>query len=69
MCVFSAMNNLEDISMDEEYGDIVGYTKQELEDCFDDVVRDVFERLKLGREEILARLKNYYDGFSFDGII
>ena len=27
MGVFSALNNLEDISMDEHYGDIVGYTQ------------------------------------------
>ena len=66
--VFSAMNNLNDISSDERYGDIVGYTQQELEDCFDDGITDVAERLKFSREEIFARLKNYYDGFSFDGV-
>ena len=32
--VFSAMNNLEDISMDRQYGDIVGYTQDELEKTF-----------------------------------
>lgn len=30
MGVFSAMNNLNDIVMDEQYGDVVGYTQQEL---------------------------------------
>ena len=60
MGVFSAMN--------KRYGDIVGYTQQELEDCFGDMIREVSERLKLSREEILAHLKDYYDGFSFDGV-
>ena len=32
--IFSGLNNLDDISMSEEYGDIVGYTQQELEDNF-----------------------------------
>ena len=32
--VFSAMNNLQDISMDWRYGDIVGYTQTELEENF-----------------------------------
>ncbi len=66
--VFSAMNNLNDISSDERYGDIVGYTQQELEDCFDDRITNVSERLEFSREEIFARLKYYYDGFSFDGV-
>ena len=30
--VFSAMNNFNDISMDEQYGDIVGYIQRELKD-------------------------------------
>lgn len=68
MGVFSAMNNLNDISMDERYGDLVGYTQQELEDCFGDILIEIASRLKLSREEILARLKDYYDGFSFDGL-
>lgn len=68
MGVFSAMNNLEDISMDKQYGDIAGYTQQELEYSFGDWITDVAERTKLNRNEILARLKNYYDGFSFDGV-
>ena len=32
--VFSAMNNLDDISMDWQFGDIVGYTQEELEADF-----------------------------------
>ena len=34
--VFSCLNNLKDISMLEEYSDIVGYTQQELENYFVD---------------------------------
>lgn len=65
--VFSAMNNLEDISMDKRYGDIAGYTQQELELFFNDWLHSVASELKISLEEILARLKNYYDGFCFDG--
>ena len=32
--VFSGLNNLQDISMKEEYSDIVGYTQKELEENF-----------------------------------
>ncbi|MBQ7193123.1 MAG: AAA family ATPase [Synergistaceae bacterium] len=65
--VFSAMNNLLDISMMENYGDIAGYTQQELEYYFDGWLKLNAEREKFSQEEILARLKNYYDGFCFNG--
>lgn len=67
--VFSALNNLEDISMDTRYGDVAGYTQQELEFFFNDWLIKVASDLKIGRDEILRRMKNYYDGFSFDGAI
>ena len=66
--VFSAMNNLEDISMDKRYGDIAGYTQQELELFFDEWLNATATDMDISREEILARLKNYYDGFCFDGV-
>lgn len=67
--VFSAMNNLEDISMDKRYGDIAGYTQQELELFFYDWLNSAASEMGINRDEILARLKNYYDGFCFDGVI
>ena len=66
--VFSALNNLEDISMDKRYGDIAGYTQQELELFFNDWLIAVASDLKISLDEMLMRMKNYYDGFSFDGI-
>ena len=65
--VFSAMNNLEDISMDRSYGDIAGYTQSELEKYFSEWLENAAEKMKLTHEELLENLKNYYDGFSFDG--
>lgn len=67
MGVFSAMNNLFDISMTEQYGDIVGYTQEELEYYFQDWIKATAEKKKISRDDLLLRLKNYYDGFSFDG--
>ena len=66
--VFSAMNNLNDISMDESFGDIVGYTQKELEENFSGWIDAAAERMKLSHEGLLARLKDYYDGFCFDGV-
>ena len=66
--VFSAMNNLNDISMDEAYGDIVGYTQLELEENFSDWIDATAKKSKLKREKLLKQMKDYYDGFCFDGI-
>lgn len=68
MGIFSAMNNLMDISMDAHYGGVTGYTQNELESCFADRITDWAEYKNLSREELLVRLKDYYDGFSFDGV-
>ena len=65
--VFSAMNNLEDISMDRQYGDIVGYTQDELQENFSAWIDSAADRMNLSRVEFLDRLKDYYDGFCFDG--
>ena len=67
--VFSTLNNLEDISMNEQYGDIVGYTQQELEQYFAVRIENAGAKLNITSEDLLSRLKDYYDGFSFDGRI
>ena len=67
--IFSSLNNLDDISMSEEYGDIVGYTQQELKDNFVDWFEKPMKKHSLNREELLATIEEYYDGFSFDGIV
>ena len=66
--VFSCLNNLDDISMSEEYGDIVGYTQQELEDNFSDWIEITAQRKSMSKKDLLDKIKKYYDGFSFDGI-
>ena len=65
--VFSAMNNLMDISMDWRYGDIVGYTQDELEEKLTVWIDCAADRMRMNRAGLLNRLKDYYDGFCFDG--
>lgn len=65
--VFSAMNNLMDISLDQEYGDITGYTQDELKFYFRDWIDSASQKMKISPDSLIVRLKDYYDGFSFDG--
>jgi hypothetical protein len=55
--LFSGLNQLEDISLNKDYGNICGYTQQELETYFKDYLKD------LDIEEI----KDWYNGYSFLG--
>ena len=66
--ILSGFNNLNDISMDKKYADIVGYTQQELEDNFGEWIENSEKELSMSREELLDKIKEYYDGFSFDGV-
>ena len=71
--IFSGFNNLKDKSFDPIYGTIVGYTQEELEFYFKAYLENA--ALALNQEEntdkytydlILQKIKENYDGFSFD---
>ena len=66
--VFSAMNNLTDISMVPEYATMLGYTDGELLMYFEGHIREVAVRMGITFETLLDEIKDYYDGFSFDGV-
>ena len=64
--VFSDLNNLDDISMDERYIEICGITEQEIHDCFDDDVAALGQKYNITKEECYARLKKRYNGYHFE---
>ena len=61
MSIFSELNNITNVSMDEEYAGICGITKEEL---VTQMSADV-DTLGKTREETLAALREYYDGYHF----
>ncbi len=63
--IFSDLNNLSDISLEEEYAAICGFTQQELEDCYGPEIDALAKRRKMGREKCLQVLKSMYDGYRF----
>lgn len=64
--VFSDLNNLDDISMDERYIEICGITEQEIHDRFDDDVAALGQKYNITKEECYARLKKRYNGYHFE---
>jgi hypothetical protein len=67
MGVFSAMNNLLDISMMGKYATMLGYTKNELLSNFGGHIDATGVELGKSRDELITDIRDYYDGFSFDG--
>ena len=65
--IFSEMNNLNDITVDVEYGTLLGYTEEELVRYFGGYIAQAAEVLELPSEELLARMRERYDGYCFDG--
>ena len=67
MGVFSAMNNIKDISILPEYGAMCGYTHEEMLRYFDAYIDETARHLELDRQSLLDKVRDYYDGFCFDG--
>ena len=63
--VFSDLNNLNDISMDESYAELCGITEAELRAGFGGYVERMARMNGLTLEETFARLKASYDGYHF----
>lgn len=64
--MFSELKGLADISLDPEYGSIVGFTTQELKDYFSGYIEEAAKQLGTKPEALLQRLVGYYDGYCFE---
>ncbi len=65
LSIFSELNNIVNISMDEPYAAICGITGEEMLTQMSDDLDILAERIKVPRNEAIARLKNNYDGYHF----
>ena len=68
LSIFSAMNNLVDLSMKEEFAGAFGYTDEELDEYFGEGIDEYLEanpgKYK-SREVFREKIKSYYDGYRF----
>ena len=68
LSIFSAMNNLVDLSMDKEFAVAFGYTDEELEEYFGEGIDEYLEAnpgVYESREEFREKIRDYYDGYRF----
>ncbi len=64
--VFSDLNNLEDISMNNQYADLCGISEEDLYTCFDGSIHELASAIGLSYEETCAKLREQYDGYHFN---
>ena len=63
--VFSDLNNVEDISMLEQYVSICGITEEELTENFDDEMAQLAQNYGISKEEAYHEVQERYDGYHF----
>ena len=65
LSIFSELNNIKNVSMDEPYAGICGITKEEMLTQMSDDINALAGHLELSREETIQELKDHYDGYHF----
>ena len=65
LSIFSELNNIKNVSMDEPYAGVCGITEDELLGQMGGDIDELSGKLRLSREETIAELKNHYDGYHF----
>ncbi len=64
--IFSAFNNLLDISLNPAYGALLGYTESEIDTYFKEYLEDAAKVLNTTYEDVSKNLKEHYDGYCFE---
>ena len=65
LSIFSELNNIENISMDEPYAAICGISEDEISSQMEEDVDRLAKNLEVTPEEALMKLKENYDGYHF----
>ena len=65
LSVFSALNNLTDLTMDERYATLLGYTDEELEANFSKTLHRHAEVMGLSYEDYREKLRWWFNGYRF----
>jgi hypothetical protein len=63
--IFSGINNLNDISLDAEAAQLLGYTHNELQTYFSNYIQEIALEKNQSPEAILSDMERWYDGYRF----
>ena len=65
LSIFSELNNIKNISMEELYAGICGITEMEMKTQIHDGLMEFSARLQMSSDKALEALKEHYDGYHF----
>jgi len=63
--LFSGLNNIKELTFDPRIASLFGYTYQELLTNFSSQINDLAAHTNQMQDEILDKMKNWYDGYRF----
>jgi len=64
--VFSTLNTPLDISLSSKYAEICGYTEEEIINYFPDYLHETANYMHISTQDLIEKMRYYYNGFSFD---
>ncbi len=65
LSIFSELNNITNISMDDDYAGICGITKEEMLSQMSEDIEELGRKRKMTKEDVVEKLKENYDGYHF----
>lgn len=65
MSLFSTLNNLDDISLDDDFCAICGFTEEEMSRSFAYRLKMLAKKTGASQEDVFAEIKRKYDGYHF----
>lgn len=65
LSIFSELNNIKNISLDEPYAAVCGITEEEMREQMPAYIERMAATLRMTGDEVLAKLKEQYDGYHF----
>jgi hypothetical protein len=63
----SMLNSLVDISFDDDYSTLCGFTRQEIKENFSNIIEHNAHIKNMTAQDYLDQMERHYGGFSFDG--
>ncbi len=63
--IFSDLNNLQDISLNNAYADICGFTEEEIQQTFPLYIQKFAKQEQVDEDAMMGKLKAMYDGYHF----
>ncbi len=63
--VFSDLNNLDDLTMNNKYGTVLGFTQDEVDKYFGDRIKKIAKKQNKDYKELREKLRDTYNGYRF----